>query len=173
MGCRPLAEHEGTRATAFAVTENTAITAYHVVSPPCFIHGQITLFGGRSAVVATKSPAHGFAVLNVIGSRATSVLRPAKAHIGERLALLGFPHGRAHPTLRVTYGTVVAMNRPEPLTTKFGTEMLRDATVVTAPAARGESGGPAIDITGHVVGVFQGGNSSIRVLTPAVDLSLR
>jgi len=98
--------------------------------------------------------------------------RQVQAHIGERVALLGYPHGRVNGPLRVTYGTILSMDRSETLNGPVGTESLRDAIVVSAPAARGESGGPAIDTTGHVVGVFQGGDSSIRLLTPAIDLCI-
>jgi hypothetical protein len=170
VGCRPFARHLSTRATAFAVGEHQALTAYHVVQPQCFRHGEIMAFGGRPAVVAAESSAHGLALLNLIGYRATSVLAPARAHPGERVALLGYPHGRVNAPLRITYGTILSMDRPETLSGPTGTETLRDAIVVSAPAARGESGGPAIDASGHVVGVFQGGDSAIRVLTPAVDL---
>lgn len=168
VGCRPLAEHEDTRGTAFAIGENRALTAYHVVRSRCFLHGEITLFGGQSAVVAAKSPANGLALLDLIGYRNPSVLRPVRAHIGERLALLGFPKGRASAQLRVTYGMVTGMNRVATLTGTVGAEILRDVIVVSAPAAEGESGGPAIDTTGHVVGVIEGGNGYITVLTPAV-----
>ncbi len=173
VGCRPLATHESTSATAFAVGSHQAVTAYHVVQPKCFQrHGEITVFGGRSALVAAESSAHGLALLNAIDYRAPSGLRPARAHIGERLALLGYPHGRLNAPLRVTYGTILGMDRLETLTGPVGTETLRDAIVVSTPAARGESGGPAIDTTGQVVGVFQGGDSNIRLLTPAVDLCI-
>lgn len=172
VGCRPFAQHESTRATAFAVGEHQAVTAYHVVRARCFIHGEITSFGGRSAVVAAKSSAHGLALLNVIGYRARSVLRPATAHTGERLALLGYPHDRVNAPLRVTYGTILSMDRVVTLSGPVGTETLTDAILVSVPAAHGESGGPAIDAAGRVVGVFQGGDSSIRLLTPAVDLCI-
>jgi hypothetical protein len=173
VGCRPLAKHENTRATTFAVGENQALTAYHVVRSRCFLHSEIVLFGGLSAVVAAKSLARGLALLDVVGHRGTPALRVAAAHTGERLALLGYPHGHGSATLRLTYGTVVAVNRVATLSGTVGAEILRHAIVVSAPAARGESGGPAIDARGHVVGVIQGGNGYITVLTPPVDLCMR
>lgn len=171
VGCRPLAKHESTSATAFAIGSHEAVTAYHVVQPKCFQHeGEITVSGGRSAVVAAESSTSGLALLKTIASHPWTELRPARAHIGERLALLGYPHGRANARLRVTYGSVLGMGQVATLRGPSGTETLRDAIVVSAPAARGESGGPAIDTTGRVVGVFQGGDSAIRLLTPALDL---
>jgi hypothetical protein len=171
VGCRPLSKHESTSATAFAIGNHQAVTAYHVVTPKCFLEdGAITAFGGRSAVLAAKSSAHGLALLNVIGYRGKSALRPGRAHVGEQIALLGYPHGRQNAPVRVTYGTILGMDRVETLIGPVGTETLRDAIVVSAPAARGESGSPAIDTAGRVIGVFQGGDSAIRLLTPALDL---
>src|SRR5918911_2513969 len=103
-GCRPLAEHVKTRGTVFAVGESQALTAYHVVRSSCFAHSELTLFGGRTAVVAATSPAHGLALLHLIGDRTETALRPARAHIGEHLALVGYPNGRVQARLRVTHG---------------------------------------------------------------------
>ena len=108
-------------------------------------------------------------------------LRPESrpAYVGEPLALLGIP---ALPLLgnpfkrqvTVVQGSIVATNHTQVLTSATGDhETLRDAIEVAVPrVVPGQSGGPAIDSAGKVVGVIEGSAASgIATLTPVTDLT--
>jgi S1-C subfamily serine protease len=103
-------------------------------------------------------------------------LESAPAYVSERLALIGVPglsrFSSFQSRLQVVPGTVVATNRTVQLTSSAGgRETLTDAIEVTATGVvSGESGGPAIDAAGNVVGVIEGGGSGIATLTPVRDL---
>jgi S1-C subfamily serine protease len=107
-------------------------------------------------------------------------LESRPAYVGERLALLGIPAvpllgNPFTPQITVVQGTVVATNRTRVLTrTDGGRELLTDAIEVACPGVfPGESGGPAVDSAGKVVGVIEGSGfgSGIATLTPMTDLT--
>jgi hypothetical protein len=72
----------------------------------------------------------------------------------------------------VTQGTITAVNVPEALAGEGSTETLADSIQVQTSDIASESGGPAIDTAGKVVGVIEGGRQtdSFAVLTPVSDL---
>jgi len=86
--------------------------------------------------------------------------------------LLGNPFKRP---VTVAFGHVVATNRTQVLTSAKGhgaRETLRDAILVAVPGVmKGESGGPAINSAGKVVGVIVGSASGIATLTPATAVT--
>lgn len=99
--------------------------------------------------------------------------------VGERVVLFGFPAGnRSAPD--TPHGTVVATGETATLTSPEGLhETLTDAIAVNfsgtgtgTGVAPGDSGGPAIDAAGHVVGVIEGMNreTGTAYLTPAADV---
>jgi hypothetical protein len=105
-------------------------------------------------------------------------LETKPAYVGEPLALLGIPELQlpGNPFKRqvtVAIGHVVATNRTQVLTTANGArETLRDAILVAVPGVvQGESGGPAVDSAGKVVGVIEGSGSGIATLSPVTDLT--
>ena len=107
-------------------------------------------------------------------------LESRPAYVGEPLALLGIP---AFPLLgnpfkrpvTVVIGHVVATNRTQVLTSGEGEEAretLRDAILVAVPGVvKGDSGGPAVDSAGKVVGVIVGSAPGIATLSPVTDLA--
>jgi S1-C subfamily serine protease len=105
-------------------------------------------------------------------------LESAPAYVGEPVALIGAPgfsgFSGFQSLLQVVPGTVVATNRIVQLTlSSGGRETLTDAIeVAAAGVVAGESGGPAIDAAGNVVGVIEGSGPGIATLTPATDLKL-
>jgi S1-C subfamily serine protease len=160
------------------------VTASHVLAacPPA------TPFqlGVGSGTVYTNDPTHDLALVTYLGPGDSRFpdpkpLQPESrpAYVGEPLALLGIPAGGAlfgSPfTLQVTVvqGTVVATRHPQVMTfADGGREMLTDAIQVAClGVSPGESGGPAVDRAGKVVGVIEGIGSGIATLSPVTDLT--
>jgi hypothetical protein len=105
-------------------------------------------------------------------------LETRPAYVGQPLALLGIPKLPllGNPFKReatVVTGHVVATNRTQVLTSDEGPgETLRDAILVAVPGVvQGESGGPAVNSAGRVVGVIVGSASGIATLTPVTYLT--
>jgi S1-C subfamily serine protease len=172
--------------TGFRVSDGV-VTASHVAAtcPP----GTTFSFGssGDGRTVSTD-PTHDLALLSYAGywnpgpdPKPTPLrLESRPAYIGEPLALLGVP---AFPLIgnpfkrpvTVVIGHVVATNRTQVLTSAEGQgapETLTDAILVAVPGiVKGESGGPAVDSAGKVVGVIVGSAPGIATLTPATALT--
>lgn len=126
---------------------------------------------------------HDLALVSYKSSRWSS-LRPlqtesARPRVGEPLALIGIPATSQLPlsglqsSPTITPGIVLATHQTQQLMSPEGVpETLTDAIRVTTPGTlSGESGGPAIDAAGKVVGVVEGGGSGATTLTPAADLA--
>jgi S1-C subfamily serine protease len=158
-------------------------TASHVVAA-CPTEAGI-LFGqdklpAMSGTVSTNDRVHDLALVTyqpLDSSRDRPLrLESAPAYVGESLALIGMPglsgFSSFQHQVQVVPGTVVATNRTVRLaSSEGGPETLTDAIEVTAAGvAGGESGGPAIDAAGNVVGVIEGSGPGIATLTPARDL---
>jgi serine protease Do len=166
---------------------NGVVTASHVVAacPP----GTTISFGnGNWGTVWTDDPSHDLALVlyqspnnpapNTEPDPKPLPLESRPAYVGEPLVLLGFP---SLPVLgnpfkhqvAVAMGNVVATNHAQALTSAEGArETLRDAIEVAVPGVvPGQSGGPAIDSAGKVVGVIEGSASGIASLAPVADLT--
>lgn len=105
-------------------------------------------------------------------------LESRPAYVGQSLALVGIPGipllgNPFTPQVTVLQGTVVATNRTRTLTSAEGKrETLTGVIEVACPGVSpGESGGPAVDSEGKVVGVIEGSGSGIATLTPVRDLT--
>lgn len=102
----------------------------------------------------------------------------ARPWVGEPLALIGMPVLSQDPlsgftsTATITRGIVLATHQTQQLMSAAGVpETLTDAIRVTdSGVVAGESGGPAIDAAGKVVGIIEGGGSGVTTLTPVADL---
>ncbi len=171
--------------TGFRVSDGV-VTASHVAAdcPP----GTTFSFGSGDGGTVSTDPTHDVALLSYAESwnpgsdpKPTPLrLESRPAYVGEPLALLGIP---AFPLLgnpfkrevTVVIGHVVATNRNQVLTSAEGQgarETLTDAILVAVPGVvKGESGGPAVDSAGKVVGVIEGSAPGIATLTPATDLT--
>jgi S1-C subfamily serine protease len=160
------------------------VTASHVVAAcPA---GASILFGldhdpypSFSGPVSINDRTHDLALVTsqpLVSGRLPLRLESAPAYVGERLALIGVPglsgFSGFQSRLEVVPGTVVATNRIVQLTSSAGgRETLTDAIEVTATGVvPGDSGGPAIDAAGNVVGVIEGSGPGVATLTPATDL---
>jgi S1-C subfamily serine protease len=169
--------------TAFAIVPGNAsvfITASHVAA--MCVGGSM---GANDATVAITRDdvTHDLAVLQETDGGPPVVpralgLNEGGVRVGEPLALIGYSGqtgavGKVGRLLVAVRGTVVATNQPQTLTSPQGLrETLSDTIEVAADGVSpGESGGPAIDAAGKVVGVIEGAGSGVVSLTPAADLT--
>jgi S1-C subfamily serine protease len=171
--------------TGFRV-RNGVVTASHVVA--ACSPGTTISPGDGTGTVSTDDPTRDLALLtyqsppfqeqSLNPNPKPLRLESGPAYVGEPLALLGVP---ALPLLgnpftrqvTVVPGNVIATNRTQQLTpAEGGREILKGAIEVAAPGVLpGESGGPAIDAAGKVVGVIEGGGPGVATLTPVADLT--
>jgi S1-C subfamily serine protease len=170
--------------TGFRTTSGV-VTASHVVGA-CPSEATIS-FGYGYGTVVTDDPTHDLALVgesevypNPETDPNPKPLRPEPrpAYVGQPLALLGIP---ALPSLdnpfkhvvTVAPGTVVATHHAQVVTTAQGArKTLGDTIEVAVPGiAHGQSGGPAIDSAGKVVGVLVGSAGGFATLTPVSNLA--
>ena len=159
------------------VTSAGVITASHPVAS-CAA-GAIISFGEPSGTVTVTDTTHDLARVSF---QSTGVhppalqLESAPPYVGEPLALVGVPGATSAAggdAFRVARGKVMAIDQTTRLTSVRGLrETLSDAILVSVSrVAPGESGGPAIDAAGKVVGVIEGYGNGVAILTPARDVS--
>jgi S1-C subfamily serine protease len=132
------------------------LTANHVVEGQ--ITGAVTVSrkgGSWSGEIDAVDPKHDLAVIRVSANPAGAqplwqAPRTSPPRAGDQLLLLGSPYG--------LYGTV---------TTGIVSRVTRRAIQTDAAANPGNSGGPALDKEGHVVGVLvAGGGENINFAVP-------
>jgi hypothetical protein len=145
-----------------------AITASHVLTA-CGQGTNIQSFGPESLSLGQNDVTHDIALLSVSGEIGPPLpISTTPPHVGDEVALLGL----AQQQREVTQGMITAVNVPQKLSGDGSVETLPDAILVRTSAIHGESGGPAIDSSGRVVGVIEGGTDtgSAAILTPVSDL---
>jgi S1-C subfamily serine protease len=132
------------------------VTANHVVEGQLGSGVTISRKGGSwSGEIAAVDPKHDLAVIHMSGKPAGAVPLWQNPHgqrprTGDQLLLVGSPYG--------LYGTV---------TTGIVSRVTRKVIQTDAAANPGNSGGPALDKQGHVVGVLvAGGGENINFAIP-------
>jgi S1-C subfamily serine protease len=164
--------------------KNGVVTASHVVG--ACPSGTTISFGYGYGIVSIDDPTHDLAAVDQVEvypnpdtdpDPKTLQIEPRPAYVGQSLALLGIPAAPSFGSpfkhsVTVVPGTVVATHHPQVMTSAQGTRTtLKDTIEVAVPGiAHGQSGGPAIDSAGKVVGVIEGSRSGIATLTPAAHL---
>jgi len=164
--------------------KNGVVTASHVVG--ACPSGTTISFGYGYGTVSIDDPTHDLAAVDQVAvypnpdtdpDPKTLQIEPRPAYVGQSLALLGIPAAPSFGSpfthsVTVVPGTVVATHHPQVMTSAQGTRTtLKDTIEVAVPGvAHGQSGGPAIDSAGKVVGVIEGSRSGIATLTPAAHL---
>ncbi|WP_137126051.1 S1C family serine protease [Roseomonas sp. HF4] len=155
----PAARRRGGRAigtgTAFAVTQaGLAVTNAHVVSG-C---SQVVDEQGRAVRVVAADRVRDLALIDT-GRPFASVVRfrpQAAVDLGETVLVFGYPYGQALGTgLNVTNGIVTGLAGPGGDSSRFQ---------MNAAVQPGNSGGPAVDDAGQLLGVAVGRLNDIAVL---------
>lgn len=141
--------------TAFAVTqEGLAVTNAHVVAG-C---SQVVDEQGRAVRVVAADRARDLALIDT-GRRFPAVVRfrpQAEVDLGETVLVFGYPYGQALGTgLNVTNGIVTGLAGPGGDASRFQ---------MNAAVQPGNSGGPAVDDAGQLLGVAVGRLNDIAVL---------
>ena len=151
------------------VTPLGIVTAAHVVSS-CASAGPGSVSAGPYVVsVSDNDPGNDLALIRLNGAGRPLAFRTSLPAVGSAVELLGSPGSAVDPFA----GTVVATHSSVTLHSEQGAqETLADTIVVSANGVHaGDSGGPAIDASGRVVGIVEGGADGQVYLTPAADTS--
>lgn len=131
--------------SGFAIDAHTLVTARHVVDESSSV--QVSTYDGHEVVTTTTEIARD-ADLAIVRTRdalpAAPELADADPAVGDRVAVVGYPLGKA---LSVTSGHVTR-GRDDPLRENSAPVLVTDA-----PVEPGSSGSPVLDDEGHVVGV--------------------
>lgn len=129
------------------------VSAEHILTNAHVIAGYFRLRispNGDDAIVYALDRANDLALLQIsAGSSAQpTLLRRRDARLGETVVVAGYPlHGLVGDGLNVTRGEVSALSG-------IGGDSRR--LQITAPVQKGNSGGPLLDKSGHVLGVVDG-----------------
>jgi S1-C subfamily serine protease len=164
--------------TGFKVASGV-VTASHVVAA---CPTPTIVFGGASGYLKVVDSRHDAALVTYVDSPGSSPqplrAESARPYVGEPLALIGIPAVSQNPlsplvseeATVITPGIVLATHQTQQL--DAGRETLTDAIRVAASGVvPGESGGPAIDAAGKVVGVIEGSGVGVATLTPVAHLT--
>ncbi len=166
--------------TGFQIVRARVITADHVISGCVNFAGMVRIAHVRGVMLGWETPAHDLAAL-IYPARQSALmtslrLETARPYVGEKVAMVSYPGdpgGTEDRPPLVSNGKIAKTHLSARLTLDGGSqEVLPDSLAITGSggALPGESGGPAIDSSGRVVGVIEGGNRTYTFLTPASAL---
>ncbi len=155
------------------LTRIGTVTAAHVIVT-CASAGPGSVSAGPYIVsVGRDDPTNDLALLQPHLAGPPLTLQDALPPLGSPVELLGSPNDASGPSVESIAGTVNATHATVTLSSEDGaSETLNDTIVVAASGAiPGDSGGPAINAAGQVVGVVEGGGDGSVYLTPAADIA--
>ncbi len=160
--------------TAFHVVRRCAvgqIEGGHITVTLPYLDGRLKTFYVK---IKSESPEHDLALLQTGNDFRQLILPLARStpRLNEIVDLIGYPGDDLKKPDSV-YGPISPVEAPEELTDPRGQpETLPDELeVVLSGVKPGESGGPAINASGQVVGVIEGSGGGIAVLTPVAFLA--
>lgn len=143
--------------SAFPISPDHLVTNAHVVSGTSNTHvSQDSRNGGQAAQVVLFDPERDVAVLFVPGAR-FRVMTAASAQRGTQGAVIGYPEGGAEDTEpAVVDAALVARGRDI-----YNQSVVDRSIYVLGTTVRpGNSGGPLIDLEGHVLGLVFAASST-------------
>ena len=134
--------------TGFVIsTDGYVVTNNHVISQ-CVgeVHGNLTGETAGSLRIVSRDETNDLALLQSSGSfKKIAVIRGSPVHPGNSVIAIGYPfHGLLTSDFTVTTGIVSSLSG-----------ILNDTRFlqISAPVQPGNSGGPLLDTSGHLVGV--------------------
>lgn len=141
--------------TGFVVGDDLVMTAAHVVDEASM--ATIQLSDGTSLATQLVAVDEGTdsALLRTSGPLdATALdLAPGYPTHGAELVLLGYPFNE--PSIVMSDGLVSALHHD----VDYGDRLVRDTFITNAATNPGNSGGPALDASGNVIGLVSGGRA--------------
>ncbi|WP_443749729.1 S1C family serine protease [Asticcacaulis solisilvae] len=144
-GKAPGAKYTG---TGFVVLDGTYIvTAHHVIADGKTISALCGTEAVQSAAVVATDPANDIALLRVERPLAyrMSLADDGSLHTGDKVFTIGFPVPELlGPEPKYSEGVVSALS---------GIQGAANVMQMTTPVQPGNSGGPVVDASGHIVGV--------------------
>ncbi|MGD9525725.1 S1C family serine protease [Pseudonocardia sp.] len=150
---RGAAEGSGVVLTA----DGAVLTNNHVVAEAASGNGSITVTladgSQHPARVVGTSPSYDIAVLRMDGATGltpAALGRSADLTVGQQVVAIGSPQGLEGT---VTTGIVSALNRTVAVAGDGGQAVVYNGLQTDAPINQGNSGGPLVDLSGHVVGI--------------------
>jgi S1-C subfamily serine protease len=169
-GVAPLQEKKSTEEKKPISNANSSgtgffVNAQHIVTNAHVVDGckQITANKEDALTVKALDIQNDLAILATKKiSQATSSLRSGKVNQGEAVTVVGFPlQGLLSAGPQVTYGNISAMSG-----------ILNDSRFfqISAPIQPGNSGGPAVDASGNIVGVVTSKLNALKMAKTTGDV---
>jgi S1-C subfamily serine protease len=159
--------------TGFRMSYGTVASAHVVAACTVAMVGSETIRYVPVAVVA-RDPIHDVALMSGGLSVPALQAETSSCHVGEHVVLLGDP-GESFPAKSpaALRGVIAQMSSSVTMADDSSKITLGDAIIVTLAESKvlpGDSGGPAIDAAGNVVGIIEGGGGTSAILTPVADV---
>jgi len=134
--------------------DGAVLTNRHVVAD-ALGPASVTLADGsqHAAAVVGESPGYDLAVLRLDGAGTlvpATLGRSAEVVVGQPVVAIGSPQGL---TGTVTTGIISALNRTVAVRGEDGSAVVYNGLQTDAPINAGNSGGPLVDLQGHVIGI--------------------
>jgi TPR repeat protein len=154
----PATQSRDSSGTAWAVTRTQLMTNAHVVDGCSRLEAQ----GLGPVQVQAVDPQSDLALLTVANNPTVATLRGSRLRQGEAVTVIGYPlAGMLASGANVTGGNVSAL---------AGMQNDTRHIQITAPVQPGNSGGPLLDASGHVVGVVVSKLNALKVAKATGDI---
>lgn len=154
----PAPQSRDSSGTAWAITRTQLITNAHVVEGCSRLEAQ----GLGSIQVQAVDPQSDLALLTVANNPRVATLRGTRLRQGEPVTVIGYPlAGLLASGANVTAGNVSAL---------AGMQNDTRHIQISAPVQPGNSGGPLLDASGHVVGVVVSKLNALKVAKATGDI---
>lgn len=154
----PATQSRDSSGTAWAVTRTQLMTNAHVVDGCSRLEAQ----GLGPVQVQAVDPQSDLALLTVANNPTVATLRGSRLRQGEAVTVIGYPlAGMLASGANVTAGNVSAL---------AGMQNDTRHIQITAPVQPGNSGGPLLDASGHVVGVVVSKLNALKVARATGDI---
>jgi TPR repeat protein len=155
---QPLTQSRDSTGTGWAITRTQLVTNAHVVDGCSRLEAQ----GLGPVKVQAMDAQSDLALLTVTSNPAVATLRGSRLRQGDAVTVIGYPlAGMLASGVNVTAGNVSAL---------AGMQNDTRQIQISAPVQPGNSGGPLLDASGHVVGVVVSKLNALKVARATGDI---